>query len=143
MKFWRVEFIISDRKNRGENRFLFQEESEFNQEKKTAPDTSTKRYIHPLRRAMKWKIMIDRDPNLNKTSLAKRLGVSRVWISQQLNLLRLPDWAQAKILKSNRVSSRTLLALNRIQKDDEFCASFTTVLEKKVSPQLGDKTGQE
>ena len=31
MKFWRVEFVISDRKNRAKNRFVFEEEFVVNQ----------------------------------------------------------------------------------------------------------------
>ena len=140
MKFWRVEFIISDRKNPVENRFLFQEEFWFSQEKKVATNTSVKRYIHPLRRAMKWQAMMDRDPELSKTLSAKRLGISHVWVSQQLNLLKLPGQVQEKILKIIKISGRKLLSLNRNQNPEGSNAAFSELLKPPMSPQTGDKT---
>lgn len=110
---------------------------------KRASEKSKKRYNNPIRRARRWKQILDENPELNNTLLAKRLRVSRVSVVHALSLLRLPEWAQEKVLNTTGVSERSLRPLVHIQNKKVFKAAFEQVLRQAVSPQKGEKKAKK
>lgn len=69
--------------------------------------------IHPLRKALHYQALLDKDPYLTKAGLARRLGVSRPRISQIMGLLRLPADVQEALLKTPAVSERAIRSMAR------------------------------
>ena len=76
---------------------------------------------------------MDQEPGLTNALLAKRLGRSRVSVTQYLNLLRLPDWIQTEILKTKGLSERSLRPLVQIQNQRVLRAAFQEVLSQTMS----------
>ncbi len=64
--------------------------------------------VHPLRKALHYQALMDKDSALTKAGLARRLGVSRPRISQILGLLRLPADLQERLLKEPDISERSI-----------------------------------
>lgn len=71
--------------------------------------------------------------------LAKRLRGSRITVVNALSLLRLPEWAQEKVLNTTGVSERSLRPLVHIQSKKVFKAAFEQVLRQAMSPQKNEK----
>lgn len=74
--------------------------------------------------------------------LAKRLGRSRVGVTQYLNLLRLPAWIQKKVLGATGISERSLRPLIQIQNERVLKAAFQEILSQAMSPRNGDKLAE-
>jgi len=127
------EFLLSDRKKVSERRYVLKTEfGQFEKEKREA-EKPKKRYVNPIKRARRWKQILDENPELNNTLLAKRLRVSRVSVVHALSLLRLPEWAQEKVLHTTGVSERSLRPLVHIQTKKVFKAAFEQILSDNVS----------
>jgi len=138
-KFMHSEFLLSDRKKMSERRYVLKTEyGQFEKEKREA-EYPKKRYVNPIKRARRWKQILDDNPELNNTLLAKRLKVSRVSVVHALSLLRLPEWAQEKVLNTTGVSERSLRPLVHIQSKKVFKAAFEQVLRQAMSPQKNEK----
>ena len=133
------DFILSDRKKIVERRYVLEAEYDRFLKEEKASESSKRRYNNPIRKARRWKQILDDNPDLNNTLLAKRLRISRVRVVHVLSLLRLPQWAQEKILKSIGISERSLRPLVHIQSKKVFKAAFEQVLKQAVSPQDREK----
>jgi ParB/RepB/Spo0J family partition protein len=70
-------------------------------------------YVNPLTKAYEYKKMIERK-NLTQSQLAKELGVSRVRVTQMLNLLTLPIEQQNYILEHGKEKFITERSLRRL-----------------------------
>lgn len=134
-----AEFLLSDRKKVNERRYVLKTEYGQLEKQRREAEKSKKRYVNPIKRARRWKQILDENPELNNTLLAKRLRVSRVSVVHALSLLRLPEWAQEKVLNTTGVSERSLRPLVHIQNKKVFKAAFEQVLRQAVSPQKEDK----
>ena len=53
---------------------------------------------HPIHLALKWRQMLDRDPDLNMAQLARNQNLSRARVTQIMNLLALPKRVQESIV---------------------------------------------
>ena len=73
---------------------------------------------------------MDQEPGLTNALLAKRLGRSRVSVTQYLNLLRLPDWIQTEILDQGPV--RTVSGLS-FRSKSVLRAAFQEVQSNNVA----------
>jgi ParB/RepB/Spo0J family partition protein len=60
-------------------------------------------YENPIEKAMEYARMIEEE-NLSQNGLAKKLGISRVRVTQILNLLKLPDEQQRYIIKNGKMN---------------------------------------
>ncbi len=58
-------------------------------------------YVNPITRAIEYERML-KEKNLNQNQLAKELGLSRVRVTQILNLLKLPIERQNYILEHGK-----------------------------------------
>jgi len=138
-----AEFILSDRKKVVERRYVLDAEYDQFLKQERASEKSKKRYNNPIRRARRWKQILDANPELNNTLLAKRLRISRVSVVHVLSLLRLPSWAQEKILASTGISERSIRPLVQIRNKKVFKAAFEQVLRQAMSPQEREKEGKK
>jgi hypothetical protein len=138
-----AEFILSNRKKLVERRYVLDVEYDRFLKQERASEKSQKCYNNPIRRARRWKRILDQNPKSNNTLLAKRLRISRVHVVHVLSLLRLPTWAQEKILSTTGISERVLRPLVQIQNKKVFKATFEQVLRQAVSPQEREKKGKK
>ena len=122
---------------------MFVEEFRGYQDRRAAAELPAKRYRNPLKKALRWKAIIQRERGLSNARLAKRLGRSRVSVTQYMNLLRLPDWIQTKILNTSGISERALRPLIKIKNERVLRAAFQEILNQAVSPQNGDRNGSK
>lgn len=90
-------------------------------------------YVNPLKRALKYQAILDKDPSLNKAKLAKKLGTSRVRVTQLLGLLKLPEEIQDRILDSTGISERSLRPLINIQNREALEMEFEALIEANLS----------
>ena len=100
---------------------------------KRAKLTRNKYYINPLKRARRYQALLDADPSLNKSKLAKKLGTSRVRITQILGLLNLPLSIQDDILSRKGITERSLRPLIGIQNQDALRMEFEQLLKSSMS----------
>ena len=71
--------------------------------------------MHPLRQAIKWQAMLDKDASLTQSQLAEKQGVSRARVCQVMRLLSLPKEVQAELLKLKNAADIRLLSERRIR----------------------------
>ncbi len=128
-----LEFFICDKKHPTERRFLFPHELQTYQRRIFESVPKKARYINPLRRALRYEQILLADPNLNKSLLAKKLGTSRVRVTQLMGLLRIPIPMREKILKA-RVSERTLRRLSQMRSQDALQKEFNQIFSQNMSP---------
>jgi ParB/RepB/Spo0J family partition protein len=87
-------------------------------------------YVNPLTKALEYERML-KDENISKSQLAKKLGISRVRVTQILNLLKLPKKNQERILKNGKdemITERKLRGLIRIPKCKQY-SNFKKMLK--------------
>jgi len=82
---------------------------------------------------MRYKAVLQNNPDLNKARLAKKLGTSRVRITQLLHLLELPQNIQQKILLTRGISERALRPLVCIQNQQAMEIEFNQLINSLVS----------
>lgn len=71
-------------------------------------DDFVESYENPIEKALEYSRMM-KEENLSQNGLAKKLGISRVRVSQYLNLLKLPQEQQAYIIahgKEEQITER-------------------------------------
>ncbi|MBI4369694.1 MAG: hypothetical protein HY547_05655 [Elusimicrobia bacterium] len=88
------EFGVIKAKN-GCKRFIFANEAE-EIRRRRGPKSPTIQNL--LQKALEWRTRLQADPNLTQTRLAGELGISRVRVTQVLNLLKLAPTIQGCIL---------------------------------------------
>ena len=71
--------------------------------------------VHPLRQAIKWQAMLDKDASLTQSQLAEKQGVSRARVCQVMRLLSLPKEVQSELLKLKNAADIRLLSERRIR----------------------------
>lgn len=59
LKLWDNEFVFADRRKRAPRRYLFSPELKDFQRDKILSDRPLKRYLNPLRRALRWKAIMN------------------------------------------------------------------------------------
>ena len=115
------------------HRLLFPEEIIQLFKKRQAKLGRKKYYVNPLRRAIRYQTLLDEDPTLNKSRLAKKLGTSRVRVTQLLGLLKLPEDIQQRILETKGLSERSLRHLIGIQNKRALTMEFEQLLKSSMS----------
>ncbi|GEM_PF-4514060 len=132
-KTLRAELIICDVKNLKEQRFLFAAELVAYQKELRNSRPKKKRYTNPLRIAERYEATLKANPSLNKSALAKRLGTSRVRVTQLMGLLRLPSSLRQQILQIRGITEHALRPLVQIQSQDALEIEFAQLLKRHMS----------
>ena len=128
-----MELLISNVPDHTRTRFLFPEELGAYLKLKRESLPKQVRYVNPLRKALKYQSILEKEPKLNKSRLAKKLGVSRVRITQLLGLLRLPPAIRQKILRTRGITEHSLRPLVQIQNQDALEREFSQLLAWSMS----------
>ena len=125
--------FFCDRPDDERYRLLFPEEFIKFEKRRRAKLGRKKHYINPVRRAIRYQTLLDEDPKLNKARLAKKLGTSRVRVTQLLGLLKLPEDVQETILLTKGISERSLRSLLGIQNKRALMMEFEQLLKDSLS----------
>ncbi len=77
--------------------------------------------------------MLKTNPSLNKSALAKKLGTSRVRVTQIMGLLRLPSSLREKIRQMRGVTEHALRPLIQIQNPDALEMEFAQLSKRYMA----------
>ena len=118
---------------RGEKRVLLQEEFEAIRRSRVKPLRAPSAQICLLR-ALEYKERLERD-GISQAALACELGVTRVRLTQILNLLKLHPKIQGQILQMKSTSGRSGISESRLRalvgRDGEYQLEEFSILAKK------------
>ena len=76
-------------------------------------------YVNPLTKALEYERIL-KDKNISKSQLAKKLGISRVRVTQILSLLKIPKKKQDYVLKHGKDEMITERKLRKVLADENL-----------------------